>query len=153
MILKWIWLRRLTGLIGVFLDPFLHSDMGILVTNWIMGCISSANFSVLINRWPTDFFTGSRETRGLRRVPPLHSLIRMELLSSYRHSFLLCYRYAISYQKSTFLFNNILDVTMLSIGSILPYKMGSIDDGLCNLKDNCSSVEDWSWLIYKTEST
>jgi hypothetical protein len=43
-----------------------------LVINWIMGCITSVNTTVLVNGIPTDFF---RCHRGLRQGFPLSPLI------------------------------------------------------------------------------
>ena len=48
--------------------------------NWIRWCISIANFSILINGTPSDFF---RNTRGLRQGDPLSPylfLLVMEIL-------------------------------------------------------------------------
>ena len=41
-------------------------------TNWIMGCVSSANFSILVNGNPTPFFSASR---GLRQGCPMSPLL------------------------------------------------------------------------------
>lgn len=79
----------------------------------------------------------------------------MDLLSSYFLYSLLCYKYDYQLAKVDILFNNISDVIMSSIDYIFPYKMASIDHGLCylgyQLKPNCYSVDDWSWLIKKFE--
>jgi hypothetical protein len=42
--------------------------MSLIVINWIMGCIQSASFSILINRAPSHFF---KAPRGLRQGCPL----------------------------------------------------------------------------------
>ena len=42
----------------------LHIVLSLEVTNWIMGCITSANFVVLVNGVPTVFL---RSTQGLRQ--------------------------------------------------------------------------------------
>jgi hypothetical protein len=41
----------------------LQCGFGLPTTNWIMGCISSATFVILINGEPSDFFSSGR---GLR---------------------------------------------------------------------------------------
>ena len=41
-------------------------------TNWIMGCVSSTNYSILVNGNPTSFFSASR---GLRQGCPLSPLL------------------------------------------------------------------------------
>ena len=44
--------------------------------NWIMGCITSVNFSLLINGSPTHFFTASRGIRqGCPRSPLIFILV------------------------------------------------------------------------------
>ena len=40
--------------------------------NWILGCISSANFAILVNGSPSRFFTASR---GIRQGCPLSHLL------------------------------------------------------------------------------
>jgi hypothetical protein len=41
----------------------LQCGFGLPTTKWIMGCISSATYVVLINVEPTDFFNGGRDIR------------------------------------------------------------------------------------------
>jgi hypothetical protein len=37
----------------------LHVGLSLEVTNWIMGCVTSANYAVLINDKPTKFLKSS----------------------------------------------------------------------------------------------
>jgi hypothetical protein len=46
----------------------LQCGFGLPMTNWIMGCITSATYVVLINGEPTDFFNGGR---GIRQGCPI----------------------------------------------------------------------------------
>jgi hypothetical protein len=50
----------------------LQVGMSLEATDWILGCVSSANFVVLINGKPTSFF---KSTRGLRQGFPLSPLL------------------------------------------------------------------------------
>jgi len=50
---KWDFLRLILLQIGLSWEA----------TNWVMGCVMYANFAVLINGGPTEFFKASR---GLR---------------------------------------------------------------------------------------
>jgi hypothetical protein len=50
----------------------LQVGMSLEATDWIMGCVTSANYVVLINGKPTNFF---KSTRGLRQGCPFISLI------------------------------------------------------------------------------
>jgi hypothetical protein len=50
----------------------LQVGMSLEATDWIMGCVSTANFVVLINGSPTSFF---KSTRGLRQGFPLSPLL------------------------------------------------------------------------------
>lgn len=67
---KWTFLRLV----------LLHIGLGLEVTNWIMGCVTSTNFSISINGFLTSNFSSSG---GLRQglMSPLLSMLMMESLS------------------------------------------------------------------------
>jgi hypothetical protein len=50
----------------------LQVGMSLEVTDWIMGCVTSTNYAVLINGKPTTFL---RSSRGLRQGCPLSPLL------------------------------------------------------------------------------
>jgi hypothetical protein len=50
----------------------LQVGLSLEATDWIMGCVTSANYAVLINGKPTNFFKSSR---GLRQGCPLSPLL------------------------------------------------------------------------------
>lgn len=52
-------------------------------TNWIMGCVTSANYVVLINGKPTNFF---RSSRGLRQGCPLSPLLFLLVVEGLRRA-------------------------------------------------------------------
>jgi hypothetical protein len=59
----------------------LQSGFGIPTTNWIMACVTSTNYAILINGEPTNFF---KSFRGLRQgclMSPLLFILAMEGLS------------------------------------------------------------------------
>jgi hypothetical protein len=59
----------------------LQCGFGLPTTNWIMGCITSATYAVLINGEPTDFFNGGRGIRQGCPMSPLIFILIMEGLS------------------------------------------------------------------------
>ena len=53
--------------------------MDLETVNWIMGCVQSASFVVLINGSPSNFF---RSSRGLRQGCPLSPFLFMLIANS-----------------------------------------------------------------------
>ena len=49
------------------------------VPQWIMGCVSSANYAVLVNGTPIDFF---KSHRGLRQGFPISPLLFLLVVKS-----------------------------------------------------------------------
>jgi hypothetical protein len=52
---------------------------GTLMTNWILACVDSASFAVLVNGEPTEFF---KSGRGLRQGCPLSPLLFILVMES-----------------------------------------------------------------------
>ena len=69
--MNWTYLRLILLQIGVPL-------VGV---NWIMGCLSSVNFALLVNGSPSSFFTTSRGIRQGCLVSPLLFILVIEGLS------------------------------------------------------------------------
>jgi hypothetical protein len=63
----------------------LQVGLSLEATDWIMGCVSSANYVVLINGSPTSFFNNSR---GLRQGFPLSPLLFLLVVEGLSRSIL-----------------------------------------------------------------
>jgi hypothetical protein len=59
----------------------LQCGFGQMMTNWIMGSVTSASYAVLINGEPTDFFSSGRGLRQGCPLSPLLFILIMEGLS------------------------------------------------------------------------
>jgi hypothetical protein len=64
-----------------FLDLFSSKVVSACPTNWIMGCVSSVTFAILINGESTNFFQGGRGLRQGFPLSPLLFILVMEGLS------------------------------------------------------------------------
>jgi hypothetical protein len=64
------------------LRMILHKvGLGIQLTNWIMSCVTSSSFAVLVNGEPSDFFKSERGVRQGCPLSPLLFILMMEGLS------------------------------------------------------------------------
>ena len=68
---NWNFLRLILSQVGLSLN----------IVNWIMGCVSSANFSVLVKGSPSGFFNASRGLRQGCSLSPLLFILVIEGLS------------------------------------------------------------------------
>lgn len=64
-----------------FLRLLLQMGMNLITVSWIMGCLSSLSFAVLINDSPSDFFDASRGLRQGCSISPFIFLIVAEGLT------------------------------------------------------------------------
>jgi hypothetical protein len=82
IILKLDLKRRMIVLIGISLQLILiQSGFILATTNWILGCVSSVTFSILINGESKNFFQGGRGLRQGCPLSPLLFILVMEGLS------------------------------------------------------------------------
>jgi hypothetical protein len=59
----------------------LKVGLGIQLTNWIMSCVTSSSFAVLVNGEPSEFFRSERGVRQGCPLSPLLFILMMEGLS------------------------------------------------------------------------
>eukprot|EP01018_Ginkgo_biloba_P039380 Gb_12932 [translate_table: standard] len=156
---NWLYLRLLLTHIG-FCVPFI---------SWVMSCISTVSFSVLINGAPSNFF---RISRGLRQGCPLSPLLFLivakglsrALIEAKRNKSFKGVRVGDSYFLSHLLFvddiiifcdgsrrdldkfRGILDLYCSATGMLL-----ELDEGQKYLGYNTYLKQDWNWLPAKFE--
>jgi hypothetical protein len=70
---NWLYIRML----------LIHLGFGVAFTNWIMGCLSSVSFSILINGSTSSFFKAERGVRQGCPLSPLLFLLVVECLSRF----------------------------------------------------------------------
>jgi hypothetical protein len=60
----------------------IHLGFGVAFTNWVMGCLTTVSFSILINGSTSSFF---KEDRGVRQGCPLSPLLFLLVVESLSH--------------------------------------------------------------------
>lgn len=68
---NWVYLRLILHQIGLSVE----------VTNWILACVTTTNFSVLVNGSPSNFFQGSR---GIIQGFPLYPLLFLIVIGGFQ---------------------------------------------------------------------
>ena len=111
--------------------------------NWIMGCISSANFSILVNGTPSSFFPA---TRGIRQGCPLSPLLFILVIEGL--NLLIAEARRIGKLKGIKISPQLFLTHLLFVDDVLLFGMGSYDDWLafkeildtfCEASDMCIS--------------
>jgi hypothetical protein len=69
---NWLYIRML----------LIHLGFGLYFVNWIMACLNSVSFSILLNGSATDFFQAER---GIRQGCPLSPLLFLLVAESISH--------------------------------------------------------------------
>ena len=129
------------------------SDWGIplIGVNWIMGCVSSACFAVLVNGAPSDFFPASREIRQGCPLSPLLFILIIEslskiILNSHWEGLIIGYQYAPNLAITHLLFVD--DVLLFGIGTVSEWK--DFKETLylfCSATRMAVSIEKYSFLF------
>ena len=101
----------------------LQIGLPIEVVRWIMGCITTANFFVLVNGAPTSFFGCGR---GLRQGCPLSPILFLLVIEGLSR---LLTDARISGRIKGVLFNSALALThILFVDDVIIYGMGDVED-------------------------
>ena len=79
MVLKLDLVKAFDRVNWTFLRLLIQIGIPLLGVNWIMGCVSSSCFAVLLNGPPSDFFPASR---GIRQGCPLSPLLFILIIES-----------------------------------------------------------------------
>ena len=95
----------------------------IVGVNWIMGCISSANFAILVNGSPSTFFPASR---GIRQGYPLSPLLFILVIEGL--SLLIAEAIRAGKLKGIKISSQLFLTHLLFVDDVLLFGMGSYDD-------------------------
>jgi hypothetical protein len=110
------------------------------VAQWIMGCVTSANFVVLVNGSPTEFF---KSYRGLRQGCPLSPLLFLLVVEGFSRMM----KKASSEGK----FSGIKVAKGVAITHLLFVEPGMKYLGFLLKQNDYIWVSDWTWLLQKIE--
>eukprot|EP00253_Pinus_taeda_P007836 PITA_07836 len=122
-----------------------HLGFKLEFINWIMGCVTSVSFAVLINGAASPFFKGQR---GLRQGCPLSPLLFLLVAEGLSR--------LIMEAKRTGLIKGFNRNECSQITAILPFEIYNMDSPFKYLgfwlKPNSYKKQDWNWLMAKIEA-
>eukprot|EP00253_Pinus_taeda_P010718 PITA_10718 len=130
---------------------------------WIMACITTPTFSVLINGSASHFFHCERGLRQGCPLSPLLFLIVMEdgsirdslAFSRILHLFSTATGMLVNHHKSTITFARTSVHESQYSQQVFPYSIHPLDRGLKYLgywlKPTCQKIAEWVWLVTKLE--
>ena len=116
-----------------------------------MGCVDSSNFTVLINRTPTNFFSSSRGIRRGFPLSPLHFVLTIESLSllikhTQHDGLIRGFKVSSSLYLTHFLFVD--DVLLFGVGTVEEWQHFKILLDLFFLATGMSISEEKSSFLY-----
>ena len=99
----------------------LHIGIPLIGVNWIMGCVSSACFVVLVNGTPSNFFHASKGIKQGFPLSPLLFILIIEILSriilnAHQKGLITGYQYA----------PNLAITHLLSVDDVLLFGIGTV---------------------------